>query len=190
MTLTTRLTLGVVCFGLGSLGACGEAENPIGILTKGSSPDEFAVISRAPLVVPRGGSLPEPDPGAPSPLDPDPQRTAILALTGGPDPSAGGVGDPSASERALLAGTEASAANPSIRDQLERDAEPDEDAPYEPPSVLELFVEPRKKPLDRATLLDPDREARRLQTGGAVAPVNPNEEPPEPEEPESDDFGT
>ncbi len=66
-----------------ALSACGSIGNPLEALgAKIPPPDEFQVIARKPLMMPATATLPEPRPGASSPLDPDPHRDALQALFG------------------------------------------------------------------------------------------------------------
>ncbi|MEM9046142.1 MAG: DUF3035 domain-containing protein [Pseudomonadota bacterium] len=179
MTSHVSLRIAFLCLGVGALSACSSIGNPFEALAKKKpTPDEFAVVARAPLVLPGSRSLPEPTPGAPSPLDPNPQQDAIVALTGTSGDNLTST-QPSAGENALLSSANAAAASAEIRVQLEQDEiDIEENEPYEAPLVSELLFGPGEEEIDEETLLDPDREARRLQTSGVIAPVNPNEVPP------------
>jgi hypothetical protein len=84
--------------------------------TTKNPPDEFAVISTAPLQMPEDfASLPAPSPGARSPLAPDPVAEARQALLGESAPQAANVRT-SVSESALLSATGPS--DPNIRSVL------------------------------------------------------------------------
>lgn len=161
-----------------ALAGCSAIGNPFEVLSqKKKTPDEFAVLARGELRMPPslGASvLPEPRPGAPSPLEPDPQREAILALTGsGVAPGAPASVQVSRGEAALLDAANVAAASPDIRVQLARDTtELAATKPFEPPTLWELFGFGSGSGADKATLLDPAAEARRLQTGGQPAPVS------------------
>lgn len=63
-----------------SLGACGTSES-LG-LGKKKAPDEFQVITRAPLEVPYGLTLPVPQPGAPRPQEVSAEEQAKEAIFG------------------------------------------------------------------------------------------------------------
>ncbi|MEM8793204.1 MAG: DUF3035 domain-containing protein [Pseudomonadota bacterium] len=180
MTSPASLKFVFLGLGLGALTACSSIGNPFDALAKKKpAPDEFAVVARAPLVIPGSTALPEPTPGTPSPLEPDPQRDALVALTGAPGGSLLSNGQTSIGEEALLSSASAAAATSDIRVQLQQDEiDADENAPYEAPTVAELLFGEGEEEVDEATLLDPDREARRLQTSGVIAPVNPDEEVP------------
>ena len=184
MTIVPRVKIATLCAPLCALvlvAGCDRIGNPFQALnTKQKGPDEFSVIARAPLTMPPTRELPEPTPGTRSPLDPDPQRDAITALTGRGDSfartSSAGT---SSGEEVLLSSANAAAASSEIRVQLEEDrVRAEENKPYEPPTIIEL-LSGEKDEINREEVLDPDAESRRLQTAGVTAPVNPFEQPPE-----------
>ena len=156
-----------------ALPACDTLGSPLEALgARIPPPDEFQVIASKPLVMPVSASLPEPRPGAPSPLDPDPHRDAIEALFGtGGSPVVGAI-EPSAGERALL--SSANAAAPSeIRVLLEEERLQEEVAkPYQAPSLSDLMGGGGEQ-IDESELLDPVAESQRLQREGYVTPVDP-----------------
>ncbi len=82
------------------------------------APDEFAIVTKAPLVIPPDYSLRPPRPGAPSPRETAPSTLAQSALLG-----AGSVGQttssPSAGELALLSNAGALNADPAVRDLID-----------------------------------------------------------------------
>ena len=61
-----------------SLVGCGGMQSALGLGK--SPPDEFAVVTKAPLVVPPDFSLRPPRPGAPRPQELQPTETARRAL--------------------------------------------------------------------------------------------------------------
>jgi hypothetical protein len=155
---------------------CDQIGNPFVVLgNKPPAPDEFQVLARKPLRMPASAALPEPRPGAPSPLDPDPNRDAVVALLGtDAAPRATGVSGVSGGEQALLSAADVAASNPEIRQTLaeERDSR---NEPYEPPSIFELLGAYEAPPED---VIDPGEESRRLQREGvAAAPVDPADRP-------------
>ena len=159
-----------------ALSACGTIGNPLEAL--GASippPDEFQVIARKPLVMPASATLPEPRPGVPSPLEPDPHRDALSALFGtSGSPVVSNIA-PSAGEQVLLSSANAAVASNEIRVQLEEDRIQEEAAkPYEPPSLGELFSGRKDEKLDESEILDPVAESQRLQREGYLTPVDPN----------------
>ncbi len=79
-----------------------------------NTPDEFRVVTHAPLTLPPDYSLRPPRPGDPRPQELAPDQEARQALFGqdvGQDSSTG--------ERALVANAGASAASTSVRDQVD-----------------------------------------------------------------------
>jgi hypothetical protein len=156
-----------------ALVGCDRIGNPLQVLSsKPPAPDEFQVITRKPLMMPATVALPEPRPGAPSPLEPDPNREAELALLGtAAAPVATGT---SRGEQALLSAADVAASNPDIRQTLAAD-EDGRNEPYEPPTIFELFGT-AEAPVEDA--IDPAAEARRLQAEGvAAAPIDPSDRP-------------
>lgn len=76
-------------------------------------PDETAVATRAPLVVPATFDLKPPQPGAPRPQDSDAAAAAQRVLGGAPKATPASEG-----EKALLAASGATAADPTVRQEL------------------------------------------------------------------------
>lgn len=167
-----------------ALAGCSQIGDPLEALgARPPAPDEFKIVTRAPLVVPRSvegqqaAALPRPDPGRPTPLEPDPTRAAAVALLG-PTAVVGEAAAPSRGERVLLdAATQGAQAD--IRETLTeetaaRNAE-DANAPYDPPSVAELLGIGGSDPdaPDPDTLVDPVAESQRLQRSGIPAPADP-----------------
>lgn len=99
-------TIIFAALGAVALGACGGG-GPFGR----DAPDEFAVGSNAPLVVPPDYNLTPPRPGAPRPMDMDAQTQALEALFGP------GVRPPpaSAAEQQLINEADAARPDPSAR---------------------------------------------------------------------------
>jgi len=63
-----------------SLGACGTTKDALGF--NKSSPDEFRVVAKAPLVVPPDYALRPPAPGEPRPQELEPESSVRTALLG------------------------------------------------------------------------------------------------------------
>jgi Protein of unknown function (DUF3035) len=83
VAVSHRLVLLVVCLAAGMLlSACSNWKQEIGI--EPTSPDEFAVESRAPLTVPPDFNLRPPEPGAPRP-----QETSVASKAQGVVDNAG-----------------------------------------------------------------------------------------------------
>lgn len=84
------------------------------------SPDEFAIVTKAPLVIPPDYNLRPPRPGAPRAATFSPQMEAHEALFGeGSSPVADGI--VTSGELAILQGTGAGEADPTIREVLAAD---------------------------------------------------------------------
>ncbi len=81
--LALALTAGVGLMGL-SLGGCSSTAKALG-MTK-VVPDEFRVVSKAPLVVPPDYALRPPNPGEPRPQELQPESAARNALLGQAQP--------------------------------------------------------------------------------------------------------
>src|ERR1700712_3061255 len=86
-------------------------------LTK-ESPDEFAVVTKAPLIIPPDFNLHPPSPGAAPLNQQDPTGEAQAALFASADPAVAAAnmrGNLSAGERMLLAQAGAQRADPTVR---------------------------------------------------------------------------
>jgi len=89
------------------------------------SPDEFAVVTKAPLIIPPDFNLHPPAPGAAPLNQQDPTGEAQAALFASSDPAvvaANMKGNFSMGERLLLAQAGAQRSDPTIRTQLQSDA--------------------------------------------------------------------
>ena len=118
--LTTILALSVAT---AALSGCGELRQAAGLNKK--SPDEFAVTTKAPLVIPPDFSLRPPLPGAPPTNTLDPSDSAQQALfSGASDPAtvaASMRGNYTPGEKMFLANAKVDASDPSIRVRLNAD---------------------------------------------------------------------
>ena len=100
-----------------SLAACGGGGLKDALGYGKDAPDEFSIVTKAPLVIPPDFALRPPQPGAPRPQEANmqPSVAAQAALTGG---AAGGTAAPAGEtpgEQALLQQTGATEADPRIR---------------------------------------------------------------------------
>lgn len=95
-----------------ALAGCGGVRESMGAAKQG--PDETAIATRAPLVVPATFDLKAPQPGAPRPQDADTATAAQRVLGGGTARTA----PASDGEKALLSASGAANANPAIRQEL------------------------------------------------------------------------
>src|SRR6201996_8068487 len=105
-----------------ALAACSSIREEAG-LTK-QSPDEFAVTTKAPLIIPPDFNLRPPSPGAAPLNQTDPTSAAELAMFNSPDPATVAAqmqGNYSASEKMLLANARTQNADPTVRAQLQSD---------------------------------------------------------------------
>lgn len=117
--LTTLLALSLCAT---ALSGCDSFRRAAGLNKK--SPDEFAVTTKAPLVIPPNFNLRPPLPGAPPANTLDPSSNAELALFSNADPQTVAnnmKGSYTPGERMLLANAKAQAADPGIRARLNAD---------------------------------------------------------------------
>lgn len=160
IAMTAMLVAAAATSGCGISRAIGNAK---------ASPDEFRVVSQAPLTLPPDYSLRPPRPGEPRPQELQPDAEAHAALFG-QDVAASA----SAGERSLVTNAGAGAVDPTIRDTID----------YEAQGVVrrdEGFVdrllsfrgsgEPVAAPVDAASearRLEEDEAIRRATGGGRV----------------------
>ena len=79
MTINRFLTLAMMC-GLAGVAGCSGASRALGISKV--TPDEFRVVTKAPLVLPPDYALRPPAPGQPRPQELQPESAARTALLG------------------------------------------------------------------------------------------------------------
>jgi hypothetical protein len=111
-----------LCLCTATLSGCDSLRNAAGLTKK--SPDEFAVTTKAPLVIPPDFNLRPPTPGAPPSNTRDPSTNAELALFANADPQAvanGMTGNYTPGEKMLLANAKAQNSDPAIRARLNAD---------------------------------------------------------------------
>lgn len=160
---TAFISLAGLALAVGLAGCSGLSES-LGFGKK--SPDEFTVVRRAPLVLPPNYNLRPPQPGAPRPQEPQPSESARAALL----TSAGGGSGPPASqphstgEAAILRAANADAADPNIRQIVERET-----------TALvtknESFTDRLlfwREPQPQGEVVDPAREASRIRENQAT----------------------
>jgi len=151
-----------------SLGACGGFREELGL--NKSSPDEFRVVSRAPLTVPPDFALRPPAPGTPRPQVGTPTDQARRALTGvSPEDLSQGAGGEtpdgrSAGERAILGAAGAENADPAIRQTVDRETNR---INAESEDFLRSLIFWRKED-PPGLVVDPEGEARRLQENATL----------------------
>ena len=113
-------TLLVLSLAVTALSGCESLRKAAGLNKK--SPDEFAVTTKAPLVIPPDFNLRPPMPGAPPTNTLDPSSNAELALFSNTDPqtvAAGMQGNFTPGEKMLLANARVQTADPAIRAELQ-----------------------------------------------------------------------
>lgn len=168
MSRTRMIALGVVSASL-FLTGCEGTRQALGIDGK-KAPDEFAVITKAPLIIPPDFSLRPPAPGQRGPQDTRVQETARSTLLGTnarkgvitqEEAAAAGT---SAGELALLRKADAENADPSIRQIVDEEtstlAENDE-------TLVEKIMFWQTQP-PHGTVVDPNKEKKRLQENAAL----------------------
>ncbi len=111
-----------------SLVACDSFRSAIG--TSKEPPDEFAVVTKSPLIIPPDYHLKPPKPGAPPLNQVSPTDSAEAALySDDPKAVAGAIsGNYSEGEKLLMAQTGAASASDSIRQQIAADNSNDDSA--------------------------------------------------------------
>ena len=107
--VTASLVVGAV-----ALVACSNARSTLGI--DPAPPDEFTVVSKAPLTIPPDFNLRPPKPGAPRPQEQNPTTGAQAALVGKAKPATSAPATPG--ETALLEVARVQDVNPNIRQVL------------------------------------------------------------------------
>lgn len=142
-----------------SLSGCSDAKKALG-WTK-TPPDEFSVVSRAPLSVPPQFQLRPPEPGAVRPQEGTAREQARGALLGS---RAVEVGSRSPGEVALLQMAGADRAMPDVRSVVNRELAALADADKTFTDRLVFWRAPEQP----GTLVDPSKEAQRLQTNRAL----------------------
>jgi Protein of unknown function (DUF3035) len=116
------LRFAVLGASVAALAACSSLREEAG-LTK-QSPDEFAVTTKAPLIIPPDFNLRPPSPGAAPLNQTDPTSSAEVAMFSTGDPATVAAqmpGNYSPSEKMLLANAGVQNADPTVRAQLQSD---------------------------------------------------------------------
>lgn len=113
---------GLLLLAVLALGGCSALRSALNLNQK--SPDEFAVTTKAPLVIPPGFNLMPPSPGAAptNSLQTDAQAQAAMFSAGDASSIAANIqGDYSPAERMLLATAGVNRSDPGIRQLLQSD---------------------------------------------------------------------
>ncbi|ABS61912.1 conserved hypothetical protein [Parvibaculum lavamentivorans DS-1] len=161
-----------------SLAACG-GESLRDTLGYGkSAPDEFAIVTKAPLVIPPDYSLRPPQPGAPRPqeMEIQPSIGAQRALMGDASVASSGSSTLSAGEQALLSQSGGAEADPRIRQVVNAETRSlvEEDKTFVDNVIF--WKQPGTPPDER--LVNPTEETQRIQQNEAEGkPVTEGETP-------------
>lgn len=145
------------------LGACAETRKAIG--WDKVSPDEFRVVSRAPLTVPPDFGLRPPAPGQARPQELQPQeaaRAAVFGTQGGGRPAAA---EGSPGEQTLVARMGGASVDPNIRDQIDRETAQLAEADR---SFVDRLLFWQQRDPAQGQELDPQRESQRLREASAT----------------------
>lgn len=154
------------------LSGCSDLRKALGY--DKSAPDEFRVVSRAPLAVPTEFDLPVPVPGAARPQDTDPRQQAIAAVLGKRSAAqlrehVRGKGE---AEFLRLAGGDA--VEPDIRRVVDDETKA---LALEERTITDRIVFWRKND-DNGPLVDPEKESTRLRENQALGrPTTDGETP-------------
>jgi hypothetical protein len=168
-----------------ALAGCSSTKEMLGLTKR--SPDEFQVVSRAPLSMPPDFSLRPPTPGAPRPQEGTTTQQAESIVTGQPGRSSTlapdqipSVGEgaqmttESAGESAFLQSASITGIDPNIRKLVDEETAADQDASQ---SFLDDLIFWRA-PEPYGTVVDPVAEQKRLQENQALGqPTDTGETP-------------
>jgi hypothetical protein len=168
-----------------ALAGCSSTKEMLGLTKR--SPDEFQVVSRAPLSMPPDFSLRPPTPGAPRPQEGTTTQQAESIVTGQPGRSSTlapdqipSVGEgaqmttESAGESAFLQSASITGIDPNIRKLVVEETAADQDASQ---SFLDDLIFWRA-PEPYGTVVDPVAEQKRLQENQALGqPTDTGETP-------------
>lgn len=159
---------------MASLGGCTDIRRAIGM--ERVVPDEFAVVSRAPLAIPPEFSLRPPRPGAPPTQEVAATEAARNAVFRSADQQAAlppAAGERSAGEGALLREAGATSVDPSIRQRVTDEASLSPENEKSFVDKLLFWRSPGPPPSNQ--VIDPVKEAERLNEAKAGGkPVAPD----------------
>lgn len=161
----------VLCSGLAVTG-CGVTKDDIGLGRE--APDEFSVVTRAPLSVPPDYALRPPSPGAQRPMEISTRDTARQTVFGVNDVNQNGVASSGAvPSSGFLNRVGAADADPSIRQVV--DAETAQGVEDNRPTAEKLMFW-RDGKETQGTPIDPKEEQQRLQNEGVTTIKKRNED--------------
>jgi len=166
-----------VCLGLAVTACSQKQKENLGL--SNVAPDEFAVVTRAPLSVPPDYGLRPPRPGTQRPMEISTRDDARQTIFGKGDVDGAGIAKTtSGSDSGFLAKTGANNANPNIRDVI--DSEQAQGVEGTKTTTDKLLFWRDKEPSEVGTPIDPAEEYNRLRDEGVVATKKRNEEIPAP----------
>ena len=157
-----------------SLGGCSSLDRALGI--EKVVPDEFAVVSRAPLAIPPDYALRPPRPGSAPTQEVPASEQAKQSIFRAADQQAGlppGADKRSAGENELLRAAGAGSAPADIRETIAKETQ--QQGPLDQSFVDKLLFwrgpEETLGPADK--VIDPQLEAQRIKGGQAAASASP-----------------
>lgn len=174
--MKTHLAICVLALAAAPLVGCQGVRQAFGL--EKNLPDEFAVVSRAPLAVPPDFALRPPEPGArpTQEIAPETQaRDAVFHAGGAQGALPPAAGDRSTGESGFLREAGAGSIDPHIRQTIAHDREvaPDDERSF---ADSLLFWRP-PPPLKSDQPIDPAKEAERIKEAQASGkPVAPSEQ--------------
>jgi hypothetical protein len=164
-----HLTAATLVLAALAMAACSNASRTLGLDPE--PPDEFTVVSKAPLTIPPDFNLRPPQPGAPRPQEQNPTTRAQAALVGDSQAAPGAARTPG--EVALLQVARAQDADPDIRRVLNE--ETTQLAEREGGFVDRLLDRVRPDD-DDAEVVNPTEEERRLRQQDSAANTGASEQ--------------
>jgi hypothetical protein len=179
MNIRSLRSAALVVVAAASLTGCDTIRNAAGM--DKSAPDEFAVLTKAPLVIPPDYNLKPPRPGVLPTNQMEPTDAAQTALFGNDTAAtATAAGTTSESETLLLSNAKVASADPAIRQHLASDRANMIGADDTFTNEVLFWQKPAS---DAGSPLDADQEARRLgeqRAGQGVAGGKPASSQPAP----------
>lgn len=161
----------VVCACLMALSGCSSTKDNLGLTKK--SPDEFAVLTRAPLAMPPDFNLRPPAPGMPRPQEQatnEKARGAVFGSEAGAESA-----DKTDGEKALLARAGVQQADPNVRRTIDAESR---DIEQDSVPVAKKILGLGGKVEAPAQVVDAAKEAERIQANKAAGkPVTAGETP-------------
>ncbi len=146
-----------------AMSGCGETRKALG--WEKSPPDEFRIVSRAPLTLPPDYGLRPPAPGAARPNESSPQDAARTAVFGADRvANAPANANVSPGEQQILGRVGADRVDPGIRDQIDRETQSLADADR---SFVDRLLFWRTTDPGEGQRLDASKEAQRLREASA-----------------------